>query len=299
MSSGSIDVDTISYRHAIPLTSNITAYSSLTVFATDKEGFLVPHTFYTLSKQSGFQDTSTLTTSFINQNISTTISLQSNITSNINYIGKTFVSTIPYTQWISSQTVTTYPFYYNSTFTSTFYDGTSTSFISQGVLAQASPFNFVSTYNDSSELYPGQILTSNVWLGEGMQSIINSGQYNIFVNYQYNLLLNTSDQYSWVSTVGVFNSLERFAMYGNKGTASVTRIGNNQYIQITNTHCFKAEMPGYRTQIPTNTSNFHLEIYLQSTISCKTEYAPQFDIFIPGENNFTFTCVPVLSTLVF
>jgi hypothetical protein len=51
-------------------------------------------------------------------------------------------------------------------------------------------------------------------------------------------------------------------------------------------------------EIGLNSSNFTMNIFLESTILNGTSsITPAYDIYIPGENNFTFTLVPITSTI--
>jgi len=333
MASGSFNINTFSRYGELPLANTVIPYSSLTMFAVGKNSLLSPYSFYDYTNASGFMDTSTMQTV-----------LQSSIVSTIRDTPKTFVSTIPYTKWVSSTTVQTNPLYYTSTFqltTSTipvsvqatyrstfvstiyppptvlypsstpvypnpflstipylfqstipYFVSTSRSFgpiVSTGVLAASYPFDFVSSYSGTSVQYPYCIQTSNVWLGDTMSQYINSKQYNVFVNCQYSLWLSTSTTpYSWIDTTGYFGTGN-----GIVGQTCRSRVGDSTYTQITNTFMYNPEPLGYQTQIGPNTSNFSLSICIRSTIQTTSSNIPSFDIFIPGNNNFTITLVPI------
>lgn len=314
----------------MPLQNDTIPYSTLTMFAVGSNSFMAPYSFYDYTTASGFMDTSTLQTV-----------IQSSIVSSIQGNLKTHVSTIPYTQWVSSTTVQTKPFYYSSTFQVTastivssiqqtfpstvlstiyappriFYPSgspiypnpfvstytylfqstipsfvsTSVSFgpiVSTGVLAASYPFDFITTSSDNS--YPILIRTPNVWLGDTVSQWVNSKQYTISVNCQYSLLLSSSTtSYTWVSTTAYLgNAIGSLNQIGLTGPTATTRVGDRTYTQITNTFSFSDSSIGL------NTSNFFLGIVLQSSITETSSNAPTYDLFIPGNTNFTFTCVP-------
>jgi len=292
MSSGTFD--TLFFQKAVPLINDVTGYSSLTMFAIGNQGYLEGQSFYAYQSTCGFQDSSTLTialTSSFNSTLTSqisslalsTASTISQINSNIAFIGKTYISTIPLVKWVSSQTVTNYPFYYNSTFFSTPFIST---FISTGVVAPSYSFDFAST---GVVQYSSNITIPSFWLGANLSQLINSGNYTTYVNLQYSLSLSTNTtSFSWVSTLGVFNQLDDPSYtYGNKGVSFTTRLGNDQYSHINTTLVFN---PKYSTQIPINISNFHLELYVNSN---KSADSPAYDIFMQGQNNVTFTLVPL------
>lgn len=331
MSSGSLNINTFSWYRELPLSNDITGYPSTTMFAVGPSNFMVPYTFYQYTSTSGFIDTSTLTTIF-----------NSSLTSTVNYLGKIFVSTIPYTKWVSTNQSQesvyerTYPYYYPSTFpctvstfistidtppfTETFVSTSTTDpngfgpFTSTGRLAQSYPFNFVSTNNEIIPINPDEspdtscrIQTSNLWIGEGMTDLINSKKYNVFVNQHYSLYVSTvtsTPPSTWISTSGLLASDQSFSEFITGRTAN-TRIQNLQYVEVTNTLMFKPETFASQREMGIPVSYYNLNIFLQSTVYSYNSGGPQtsnvtpaFDIYIPGENNFTFTLVPVLSTVI-
>jgi hypothetical protein len=173
-----------------------------------------------------------------------------------------------------------------------YFVSTSTSFgpyTSTGVLAASYPFDFVSSYSGLVESYPMNIYTDSVWLGESMSQMINSKQYNVFINYQYSLWLSSSTtSYTWVSTVGYFGSGP-----GLTGQTSVTRVGDRTYTQITNTCMYVPEPIGQQTQIGANTKSFSLLVSLRKSIFETAISGPSYDLYVPGKNNFTITLVPI------
>lgn len=173
-----------------------------------------------------------------------------------------------------------------------YFVSTSTSFgpyTSTGVLAASYPFDFVSSYSITQNRYPNTIRTDSLWLGDTLSQMINSKQYNVFMNYQYNIWLSSSTtSCTWVSTIGYFGTGP-----GLTGQTSVTRVGDRTYTQVTNTCMYIPEPDGQQTQIGANTKSFSLVYSFQSTITETSIYSPACDLYIPGKNNFTITLVPI------
>jgi hypothetical protein len=211
-----------------------------------------------------------------------------------------FISTIyPPAVQLYPNSTPVYPNVFYSTFlfeyqsTIPFFVSTSTSFgpyTSTGVLATSYPFDFISSYSGESERpYPNTIRTDSLWLGDTLSQMINSKQYNVFMNYQYNLWLSSSTtSCTWVSTIGYFGTGP-----GLSGQTSVTRVGDRTYTQVTNTCMYVPEPDGQQTQIGVNTKSFSLVYSFHSTISETSVYSPAYDLYIPGKNNFTITLVPI------
>jgi len=142
----------------------------------------------------------------------------------------------------------------------------------------------MSTYTGSDQQYPGVIKTPSVSLGN-LSSTINSSNFNVYVDFEYSLNLNTpNDLYTWVSTVGVFNQLDNpIYVDGNKGATTTTRVGNNTYADIKTSLLFSPSS----TQIPQNTSSFHFEVYLNPSINSIGSIAPNFDIYVKDSLKLT------------
>ena len=333
MASGSLNLTAFSRYGEIPLTTDTSPYSTLTMFAVSSNSYLTPYSFYDYTNASGFVDTSTLTTS-IRTSFSNT---------------KTYVSTIPLTQWYYTDPDTaitrieSYPFYYEGTvprtfvviniptvstfissYTSVYYPppismypggrpiyqnpvlstytfaflSTIPSYIEYGdfgtytssVLATPRIYDFTSTYNGITEIFPTQITTPSLWLGTELESLINTKQYNVFVDCKYSLYLSTSVARStWVSTIGQFCE----EASGQNGT---TRCGDRTYMDIASRLMYN---PNTSNHIGVDASSFRLSIRLQSTIgSVGNMTTPSFDLFVPGTENFTVTLVPLNSTIV-
>jgi hypothetical protein len=290
------------------------------MFAVGPSSFMQPYSFYQYTSTSGFVDTSTLTTI-----------LNSSLTSTTNFIGKIYMSTIPYTAWIDTAStasyIQTYPFIYPSTFPCTFstflstiptippFISTmqSTSITSNGfgpyrssLYASNFPFNFTSSFSGSNFDLPISILSSNLYLGPGLQAAINSKQYNVFVDYHYSIYTNfasTSISTMFMSTIGLFGQSNT----NNSGRTSSTRIGTNQCMDVINHFAYKPQtINDTPKELGQNASNYSLAMIIQamntpsmiSTYSTISTLTSEFDIFIPGQNNFTFTLIPVLSTVI-
>jgi hypothetical protein len=307
------------------------------MFAVGSNSLMTPYTFYDYTTASGFMDTSTMNTV-----------IQSSIQSTIQGTPKTIISTIPYTQWSNSGTVTTYPFYYASTFqvttstilspiqqtftstvTSNIYGppvtlypsstpiypnpfistytytfqstipsfiSTSVSFgtiVSTGALAVSYTFDFISTSYTEPTTYPSVTQTPNVWLGDGLSKLIQSKQYNVLVDCQYSLELNSeTTSNAWVDTIGnlgnVVGSPSQSGLIGQKVT---TRVGTGTYTQLTNSFLFKPDTTNQTIGI--NASNFFISINVRRSASETGIVAPDYDIYIPGSNNFRFTLIPI------
>jgi hypothetical protein len=208
-----------------------------------------------------------------------------------NCTGYTYISTFPILQ---------------STFTST----TTTQFTSSYILnyrdtissvdAQAYPFDFQST-TDLNASYPLEMQTSNLWLGTELQSLIDSKQYNVFVEYQYNIYVSTNtDRFTWLSTTGVFGSPgTTLGVNGYTGRTTATRAAEKQYIEVYTKQMFSPQPAGQETQLAATNCNFAIHLSLTSSPFIMAPGSAVYaDVFVPGENNFTFTLVPITSNSV-
>jgi hypothetical protein len=154
--------------------------------------------------------------------------------------------------------------------------------------------DFTSSYNTFTQTYPLEIKTPYIPVGSAFQTLIDSKQYNVFVESQYTLYMSSPYTSStWVSTVGMFNQDYFYGQLGVFGRTNTTRVSNGAYQQIYNKMMFKPEPNGQETQIPLGASNFSLYLFLQSTMNTVSTVAPAFDLYIPGENNYTMTLVPI------
>lgn len=270
-----------SYMSTVPLTRWISASTTKT------EPFTYPSSFFIAQSTCG----STITSTIINQFNSTGLFGYSNI----NYYSNCPVSCPPYTYPSTIPVLT-------STFTSTTVSSLTSNFISIGqfgyitssLFAPSFLFDFTSTYTGTSVTIPYTMKSSNVWLGEGLTSLMNSRNYNVWVEAQYSLYLhNAADTVYWISTTGVFNETDGT----NKGRTVINRGGTSNYFEIYDKWMFNPAKAGEQSNMPPNISSFHLELFF-STTSSTNGTMPKYDIFIPGQNNFTFSLVPVTSTIV-
>jgi hypothetical protein len=139
---------------------------------------------------------------------------------------------------------------------------------------------------------------SNVWLGEQMEALINTKNYHVFVESQYSLYVSTNkDPFSWVSTTGGFDTGNRqLGVSGYTGRTAVTRIKNDNYMEVYTKLMYTPNQAA--TQLGVNNSNFYLNVSLRSTNQHTESGRSYVDIYAPGENNFTFTLVPISSILL-
>lgn len=275
MASGSYNIDSFSWYRSLPLSTNTTGYSTGTLFAVGPSSFEVPYTFYQYQSTVGFTDTSTLSNAFNNI-------LATSLASTTTGIGFTFQSTIPLVRWISTN--------------DTSYQSSVPVF---GWPAQT--VDFMSTYTTFSENWPISFQPNTVWLGTELTSLIQSKQYTVAVDFQYSLFLSTNTSvlpryYSWVSTIGLLGSNT-----GTVGKQITTRVGNQNYANLQQKFVFNPQTIDEQTtngQIGLTPSSFSFKVVIGSNTENTIPEAPAFDVFVPGENNFTFTLIPFHSTIV-
>lgn len=270
------------YMSTIPLTRWISASTVLT------NPFTFPSTFPIVQSTCGSTITSTIQDTFISTGLFGFSTINAYENCPISCPPYTYPSTIPVLA---------------STFTSTLLSSVTSNFVSSGAFgpltssffAPSFPFDFTSTYTETSVTLPYVLQTSNLWLGEGLSNLIYNKQYDVWAEYQYSITLTNTgaDPYVWVSTVGVFNTTTVL----NVGRTTINRIGTSNTFEIYTKQMFKSQGLGSEEYLPFLTSNFHIELNFFSSITTST--MPSYDIFIPGQNNFTFTLVPVTSTIVF
>ena len=151
---------------------------------------------------------------------------------------------------------------------------------------------WVSTSVNSN--YPQVIKISPVNLGPVFSDMINSKQYNVFVESQYSILAGANNPYLWISTVGVFND----RVNQSYGRTTTTRVTNSNYMDINTKFIFVPQQYGSQYQIPPFTSTFHLEVSILYSSTITNNSSKFFDIYVPGENNYTFTLTPTTSTIL-
>jgi hypothetical protein len=248
----------------------------------------------------------TYTSTFLTLQSTIPSTIQTTATSNFistGFFGLTtsniYPSCSPYTYYSTIPVLT-------SSFTSTIPSTVQGSFVStllnqvSSLYASSFTYNFTSTINTST--YPIMIQFSNIWLGEGLQSLIDSKQYDVFVDCQYSIAVSTNqDRLTWVSSIGAFgypgkvlNGVSYF------GRTTETRVGNTNaiYSEIHTKQMFKAQPFAQETELATFNSNYYMNVRLMSTANMTGTGETWVDIFAPGENNFTFTLIPVVSTIV-
>jgi hypothetical protein len=251
---------------------------------------------YTSTLQSTLNSTFTITQYPFYFNSSFLSSYTSSIPLTLTTSTLNFISSL-----ISSIAVTTFPYYFNSSLISTYTSSISESilstpintlsnFTSSGVLANSQLIDFVST--GLNQVYPGNIITPNLWLGDGITRYINTGNYRVYLDFHYSLYLSTSfDNFTWINTLGSLNTLDNpLFTFGNKGSSSSSRVGNTIHTQINSRLLFNPRTQ----QIPANVSNFQLQLILNSTVNAISSLSPYFDIYIPSSNNFKITLYPLV-----
>jgi hypothetical protein len=174
-----------------------------------------------------------------------------------------------------------------------------TSLISTTVALGKSYVSTVPTEHRSYSLpatggYPKVVVGSNVDLGSKLSELINSQAYTVYVDHQASVWHGSSDPFLWVSTIGVFG----FRVNNLYGRTVTTRVGSSNYTQVYNKFMFSPQVFGQQTQIPAFSSNFHLEFVFQKPAGSSSTTSPAVNIFVPGDNNYTFTLMPVTSTII-
>ena len=270
------------YTSTIPLTRWISASITRT------EPFTYPSSFFVAQSTCGSTITSTINNQFQSTGFFGYSTINAYANCPISCPPYTYPSTIPILV---------------STFTSTTISSITSNFISIGQFGYATSnltapsflFDFRSTYTGTSVTLPYTMRSSNLYLGDEMTTLMNSRNYNVWVEAQYSLYLyNAADNFYWISTTGVFNEVDGI----NKGRTVVNRGGLSNYFEIYDKWMFNPAKAGEQSNMPPNISSFHLELSFFSTGSVLNNTMPKYDIFIPGQNNFTFTLVPVTSTIL-
>lgn len=274
MASGSLNIDSFSWYRSLPLSNDTTGYSTGTMFAVGPSSFEVPYTFYQYQSTVGFTDTSTMSVAVADY---VNTSLQSTVAG----IGFVFQSTIPLVTWVNPS------------------DAADQSSVPVSGW-NPRPYDFVSTYSTFSEGWPVDFQMRTMWLGTDLPALIESKQYRVAVDFQYSLILSTNTvvnprYYSWVSTIGFLGSNE-----GTTGRLITTRVGNQAYTTLQEKLVFNPQTLAQQTtngQIGINPSSFWFRAVIGSNTANTVVNAPSFDVFVPGENNFTFTLTPFRSIL--
>jgi hypothetical protein len=274
MSSGSLNIDSFSWYRSLPLSNDTTGYSTGTLFAVGPSSFEVPYTFYQYQSTVGFTDTSTMSVAVANY-------VAASLQSTVNGIGFNFQSTIPLVKWVSTNDTS-----YQSSVPVTGWP--------------AQPIDFVSTYTTDSQGWPIEFQTDTMWMGTDLPALIESKKYTVAVDFQYSLFTSTNtavnyNYYSWVSTIGFLGSNT-----GTVGKQITTRVGNQTYTTLQQKLVFNPQTTAEQItngQIGITPSSFWFKTVIGSNIANTIAQAPSFDVFVPGENNVTFTLTPFRSIL--
>jgi hypothetical protein len=208
--------------------------------------------------------------------------------------GYSYISTFPITTSnIAFTTEVTFP----STVISTLLDAVSS------VYATAEIINFESTVTLGGS--NSRVLQfSNVWLGEGLQTLIDSKQYNVFVECQYDIYVcGNQDRYMYISSVGTFGYPgTELGSNGYEGRTTVNRVPDQSYAHMYTKQMFVPQPSSFETQLAPANSNYAMNVVFSPASSSGCSSGPggcvYADVFAPGENNFTFTLVPI-SNLIF
>jgi hypothetical protein len=236
----------------------------------------------------------------LNYNFSTSSTIQSSITYQFASSGlygyitsNVYPSCAPYSLFSTIPVLA-------STFTSTTVSSITSNFVStlpsvvSSIVVPSEIFDFKSTIR-TSNYADLRIIFSNVWITPEIRTFVESGRYDVFVDYQYSIYVSTTfDSMTWVSTLGRFGYPFTVPEPGEyRGVNTATRVGNLQYSEIHVKQMFSSNSDG--TSIVNAegfNSNFYPTVLLQSSIHATGTGEIFVDIFSPGANNYTFTLVP-------
>ncbi len=243
------------------------------MFAVGPSNFEVPYSFYQYQSTVGFTDTSTLSNAIGNL-------INTSLISTTNGIGFTFQSTIPFTRWISTNDEQ-----YQSPFPVSGWE--------------ARIIDFVST-TSNFQSWPVQFQTTPIYLGRDIPALLASKEYIASVDFQYSISISTNtavrpNYYTWASTIAYVGSNS-----GTVGRQIVTRLGNQTYTTLQQKLVFNPQTSDEQTtngQFGTTPSSFWFQVVVQSNTTNTVASAPAFDVYVPGQNNLTFTLTPFRSTI--
>ena len=236
----------------------------------------------------------------LNYNFSTSSTIQSSITYQFASSGlfgyitsNVYPSCAPYSLFSTIPVLA-------STFTSTTVSSITSNFVStlpsviSSVVVPSEIFDFRSTIR-TSNYADLNIVFSNVWITPEIRTLVESSNYDVFVDYQYSIYVSTNlDSMTWVSTLGRFGyPYTQSNTNGYTGVNTATRIGNLQYSEIHVKQMFSPEPTGVTIiNSEGSNTNFYPTVLLQSSIHATGTGEIFVDIFSPGANNYTFTLVP-------
>jgi hypothetical protein len=160
--------------------------------------------------------------------------------------------------------------------------------------APSLPYDFLSTSSNVS--YPVFIQFSNLNIGKSIKRLLDTQEYNVFVECQYNVYVSTqtaNTPYVWISSIGRFgdNSDGNHPFGDYKGRTTVTRVGNSQYMEVYTKQMF-SPAAGTSQLWPLANDIYNMNCLITKP-SNSTDSSVYVDIYAPGENNYTLTVVPI------
>jgi hypothetical protein len=157
--------------------------------------------------------------------------------------------------------------------------------------APSFPYDFVSTA--SNVPYPVTIEFSNLNLGYSIKRLLDTTNYNVFVECQYNIYISTQTSattHTWISSIGRFGGTSIAFGGAYRGRTTITKAGNGQYMEIYTKQMFTPDKtPNELTANYNDLYNMNCHITQQAGSSDNNVY---IEIYAPGENNYTVTLVP-------
>lgn len=145
------------------------------------------------------------------------------------------------------------------------------------------------------------------WLGDGLQSLIDTRQYDVIVDLQYSLFASTSSvegpngyaaNFLWISTVGTFGNTPVGALGTYRGVTSKTRIGNCNYIEVFNRQMFHPTSPGTLIELAFFNSNYRPVFTAIPPGPSFSSLDAFIDVYMSGEDNMIITLIPTTSTIL-
>jgi hypothetical protein len=249
--------DTLFFRNGVPLIDENTPFKPLNMLAVNESSIIQGYNFYEYQQACGIQDTSTIlvnVSTSINTNISTiqgrTLSSITTLTSNINFIGKIYTSSIEYPQNVD---------FMSTGFNNAYSGKILTPIIPLGEklshLINSHRFNVHVDFQYS--LYLSTPTSNFTWI-----NTLGS--------------LNTLD--------------DPILLFGNKGSSNITRVGNNTYTTLNTSLVFSptvtqmpANISNFQLQINLNSTinaisplSPYFDIYIPGSINFKITLTPSF-----------------------
>lgn len=276
MASGSFNIDTFSYRYQLPLSNGYTAYSTGTMFAVGVSSFLNGYTFYDYSYGlCGFPDTSTMSVNITNLISSQSVSITRLISTTFSTTMNNFSNIRNY---ISTDASLTRTFNYILPSASTFISSQTLPTIDYPLVINGPTLDLKTAY-----------LTNGVSIFD----FLRMHTHDVFIQFNYSIVLNKpGEDFSWISTLAYFDQFNFFNLDYRRQYTS--RVGlNSNYTTLTPYFKFRNDDT---ISIPLNASTLSFKFVCASNTPISTQ-APSFNIYVPGENNYTFTFYPFLSNI--